>query len=189
MRRNSNGISARVLVMAVALTLIIGGIIGGSVAWLTAVSPEVTNTFTVGNIEIDLDETVREYKMVPGNTLDKDPEVIVKAGSEACWLFVKITESPNLRDFIDYSVRTGEGEWKKLEDADNVYYREVEATTTDKSFYVLTGNQVSVKDNVTKDQLQTVKTENKPTLTFVAYAVQKDNVETVAEAWAKVPHN
>ena len=66
MRRNSNGISARVLVMAVALTLIIGGIIGGSVAWLTATSQEVVNTFTVGDISINLSETTgTSYKFVP----------------------------------------------------------------------------------------------------------------------------
>ena len=189
MRRNSNGISTRVLVMAVALTLIIGGIIGGSMAWLTAVSPEVTNTFTVGNIEIDIEETSREYKMVPGNSLDKDPKVTVKAGSEACWLFVKITESENLKDFIAYTVKSGTDGWMKLKDVDNVYYREVEAAATDLSFYILEGNKVSVKDTVTKDQLQAVKDANKPTLTFVAYAVQKDNVETVADAWAKAPHN
>ncbi len=57
MRRNSNGISARVLVMAVALTLIIGGIIGGSVAWLTARSEPVVNTFTTSDITVKLEET------------------------------------------------------------------------------------------------------------------------------------
>ena len=110
MRRNSNGISARVLVMAVALTLIIGGIIGGSVAWLTATSQEVVNTFTVGDINIDLSESEDlDLKMVPGNSIKKDPKVTVKAGSEACYLFVKVTESNNLKDFITYSVKTGEG--------------------------------------------------------------------------------
>lgn len=189
MRRNSNGISARVLVMAVALTLIIGGIIGGSVAWLTATSKTVTNTFTVGDIDIELKETTTAYKMVPGNTISKDPKVTVKAGSEACWLFVKITESTNLSNFITYSVKSGEDGWTKLEGVDNVYYREVAATTSDTSFEVLANNKVSVKDTVTKEQLQAVKTENRPTLTFVAYAVQKDNVNTVTDAWAKAPHN
>lgn len=186
MKRNSNGISARVLVMAVALTLIIGGIIGGSVAWLTAVSPTVTNTFTVGDIEIDIEETSREYKMVPGNSLDKDPKVTVKAGSEACWLFVKITESENLKDFITYTVKSGTDGWAKLEGVDGVYYRVVPATTADTSFEVLTNNQVSVKDTVTKEQLQAVKTANQPTLTFTAYAVQKDNINDPATAWGKL---
>ena len=77
MRRNSNGISARVLVMAVALTLIIGGIIGGSVAWLTAKTDAVVNTFTVGDISINLSETTgTSYKFVPGNDITKDPKVV-----------------------------------------------------------------------------------------------------------------
>ena len=101
MRRNSNGISARVLVMAVALTLIIGGIIGGSVAWLTATSNTVTNTFTVGNIDIELtEESGSTYKMVPGNTIQKNPKVTVKTGSEACWLFVKIEKQNKIDDDV-----------------------------------------------------------------------------------------
>lgn len=187
MRRNSNGISARVLVMAVALTLIIGGIIGGSVAWLTAKTDELVNTFTVGNIDITLAETTTDFKMVPGNTISKDPKVTVKAGSEACYLFVKVTESDNLKSFISYTVDTAEGKWTKLNGVDgNVYYRVVEAATADTSFDILTSNQVSVKDSVTKEQLQAVKNDNKPTLSFIAYAVQKDNIDNAADAWAKV---
>ena len=71
MRRNSNGISARVLVMAVALTLIIGGIIGGSVAWLTAKTDPVVNTFTYGDIKIELTETKpdgKTAKIIHGHT-------------------------------------------------------------------------------------------------------------------------
>lgn len=187
MRHNSNGISARVLVMAVALTLIIGGIIGGSVAWLTATSQEVVNTFTVGDINIDLSESEDlDLKMVPGNSIKKDPKVTVKAGSEACYLFVKVTESNNLKDFITYSVKTGEGGWTKLDSVDNVYYRVVDAATDDASFDILTNNQVSVLNSVTKEQLEGVKDTNKPTLSFIAYAVQKDNIDTVADAWAKI---
>ena len=187
MRRNSNGISARVLVMAVALTLIIGGIIGGSVAWLTAKTEPLVNTFTVGDINIDLTETTTDYKMVPGNTIAKNPKVTVKAGSEACYLFVKVTESDNLKDFITYSVIIGEGAWTKLDNVDNVYYRIVDAVTADVSFDILTNNNVSVKNTVTKTELQAVKTDNQPTLTFKAYAVQKDNIADAKAAWAVIP--
>ena len=185
MKRNSNGISARVLVMAVALTLIIGGIIGGSVAWLTATSDTVTNTFTVGNIDIELtEESGNTYKMVPGNTITKNPKVTVKTGSEACWLFVKIEKQNNLDDFITYSV---DNSWTALPDVDNVYYREVGATTSGvNEFCVLAGNTVTVKDTVTKDALNGLTETQYPMLSFTAYAVQKDNIADPSTAWSKL---
>ena len=185
MKRNSNGISARVLVMAVALTLIIGGIIGGSVAWLTATSDTVTNTFTVGDIDIELtEESGNTYTMVPGNTITKNPKVTVKTGSEACWLFVKIEKQNKLDDFITYSV---DNSWTALPGVDNVYYREVDATTSGvKEFYVLAGNTVTVKDTVTKDALNGLTETQYPKLSFTACAVQKDNIASAADAWAKL---
>ena len=182
------GVASKTLVLALAVMLIVGATIGGTVAWLTAQTPSVTNTFTVGDINIELTESENlNLKMVPGNTITKDPKVTVKAGSEACWLFVKVEESANLKDFITYTVDSG---WTQLKDANGkdvagVYYREVAATAAD-SFDVLTGNQVSVKTDVTKQMMNALKAEGatQPTLTFTAYAVQKDNINSAAEAWA-----
>lgn len=165
-----------------ALVLVIGCTVGGTIAWLTASTDAVTNTFTVGDINITLDETTgAEYKMVPGNILDKDPTVTVLADSEACWLFVKIEESANLKDFITYAVADG---WTQLEAG--VYYREVPAGTADQTFNVLQNNQVKVNEEVTKEMMDGLTDETRPTLTFTAYACQKDNISTAAEAWAKV---
>ena len=172
----------KTLALVLALTLLVAGVVGGTLAWLTATTGEVQNTFTVGDINIGLTETNRDYKMVPGNKLDKDPTVIVKAESEACWLFVKVTESANLGDYITYNIADG---WTALAGVDGVYYREVGAVTNDVDFLVLKDNIVTVKDTVTKAMLETAKT-NAPTLTFKAYAVQKDNVASASDAWAKV---
>ena len=90
----------KTLALVLALTLLVAGVVGGTLAWLTAQTAEVKNTFTVGDINIGLTETTTDYKMVPGNTIAKDPTVTVKANSEACWLFVKVTESENLDTFI-----------------------------------------------------------------------------------------
>lgn len=170
----------KTLALVLALTLLVAGVVGGTLAWLTDQTAEVKNTFTVGDINIDLTETNREYKMVPGNTIAKDPTVTVKANSEACWLFVKVTESENLDTFITYAIAEG---WTKLQDG--VYYREVPASAADQTFSVLAGNTVTVKSDVTKTMLKTAKTDA-PTLTFKAYAVQKDNVASASDAWAKV---
>ena len=170
----------KTLALVLALTLLVAGVVGGTLAWLTDQTAEVKNTFTVGDINIDLTETNRDYKMVPGNKLDKDPTVIVKAESEACWLFVKVTESENLDTFITYAIAEG---WTELQDG--VYYREVSASNADQTFSVLKGDAVTVNSDVTKEML-TAKDVANPTLTFKAYAVQKDNVASASDAWAKV---
>lgn len=184
-RARKRKIRNRRIAMTVALVLVVAlASVGGTIAWLTAQTEAVTNTFTVGNINIELAETTGEtYKMVPGNTIAKNPTVTVKANSEACWLFVKIEESTNLTNFISYTVDSG---WTKLQDG--VYYREVAATTTDTAFSVLTSNQVTVKDTVTKGMMDDITkgTASAPTLKFTAYACQKDNVEDAATAWAKL---
>lgn len=172
----------KALALVLALTLLVAGIVGGTLAWLTDQTAEVKNTFTVGDINIGLTETTADYKMVPGNTIAKDPTVTVKANSEACWLFVKVTESTDLKDFITYAIAEG---WTALPGVDGVYYREVPASAADQTFSVLADNAVTVNSDVTKEML-TAKDFANPTLTFKAYAVQKDNVASASDAWAKV---
>lgn len=177
------GIATKMMFMILAVVLIVGISVGGTLAWLTDTTGPVTNTFTVGDININLKETTTNYKMVPGNTIAKDPKVTVLKDSEACWLFVKIEESTNLDDFITYDVADV---WTALPGVAGVYYREVAASDKDQVFSVLTGDQVTVKDSVTKALMQQAKA-SAPTLTFTAAAIQKDNTGTVAEAYAKLP--
>ena len=172
----------KTLALVLALTLLVAGVVGGTLAWLTDQTAEVKNTFTVGDINIGLTETTADYKMVPGNTIAKDPTVTVKANSEACWLFVKVTESTDLKDFITYAIAEG---WTALPGVDGVYYREVPASAADQTFSVLAGDAVTVKIDVTRTMLETAKTDA-PTLTFQAYAIQKDHFTTADAAWAEV---
>lgn len=77
--------------------LVVGCAVGGTIAWLTATTEPVVNTFTYGKIKIELTETTgTEYKIIPGVNISKDPKVTVKADSEACWLFVKVAEKVRL---------------------------------------------------------------------------------------------
>ena len=179
------GIATKTMFMILAVVLIVGISVGGTLAWLTATTESVTNTFTVGDININLKETTSNYKMVPGNTIAKDPKVTVLKDSEACWLFVKIEESTNLDDFITYDVAAG---WTALPGVSGVYYREVNAATANVSFDVLANNSVTVNDTVTKAMMNDLQKDGatQPTLTFTAYAVQKDHVTSATDAWAKV---
>ena len=178
------------LALLLAIAIVVVGVVAGTVAWLTDKTDSVTNTFTTSNIDIDLAETTgKSYKMIPGCTIAKDPKVTVKAGSEACYLFVKLEKSAKFDDFMTYEMVEG---WKALSEAPGVYYREVAAeVAADTAFEVLKGNQVTVKSDVTKEQMNALKQDNTyPTLTVTAYASQlnKNNTQkfTVAEAWANI---
>lgn len=118
--------------------------------------------------------------MVPGNSISKDPSVTVESGSEACWLLVKVEESANFKDFMTYTIAS---DWTQLAGVNGVYYREVNAVTEDTKFDVLANNQVQVSDTVTKEALTALTEATYPTLTFTAYAVQRDNIETAEQAW------
>lgn len=175
----------KTIALVLACILCVGIGVGGTLAWLTDSTEKVENVFTVGNVDITLAETTTDYKMVPGNTIAKNPKVTVEGGSEACWLFVKIEESSNLDSFISYTVAAG---WTELTPGSGIYYREVAAAASDNSFDVLANNQVTVNGTVTKDMMDglNVTDATQPTLTFTAYACQKDNVTSPADAWAKI---
>lgn len=181
--RRRRGISTKTLVALLSLVLLLGCSLGGTLAWLSDSTGPVTNTFTVGDINISLDESNDlDLTIVPGVPIKKDPKVTVKANSEACWLFVKIEESANWPDELTYTIATG---WTKLtgvEGVDNVYYQQVGASDNAQEFPVLAGNTVTVSENLTKSKLQQLASNN-PTLTFTAYAVQQEGVGTAEEAW------
>lgn len=168
----------KIAISIVAVALVLCCAIGGTLAWLTDKTGPVTNTFTVGDINIDLAETTTVYKVIPGSDIAKNPKVTVKAGSEACWLFVEITEE-NWNAGLTYSVANG---WTALPGETGVYYRQVSATTADVSFPVLAGDKVHAADTLTRANLQAMATAA-PTLTFKAYAVQSENIVEAATAW------
>lgn len=194
-------------VAIIALALVVVGVIGGTLAWLTAQTGVVTNTFTVGDINIKLWEdgldgdgslnpavtvTGNEYKITPGATLNKRPYVVVEANSEACWLFVKVKPENNTitgleGNVIQWSVDEANG-WKPLDGVENVWYREVDATTADVPFDILAGDSVKVNVNLTKAMLD-ADGFKAPTLSFVAYAVQKEAAATATAAWEEVNPN
>ena len=186
----------KTLITILATVLVCCCAVGGTLAWLMDKTDTVTNTFTVGDIEIELAETTTTYKMIPGNTIAKDPKVSVLAESEACWLFVQVTKSANFDTYLTYDVRNG---WNELaDDGDSnalttVYYRTVTAEDAKNgiSYYLLAqgtdtyaNGYVTVKSDVTAAQLETAEV-TQPTLAFTAYAVQSDNISAVEDAWAK----
>lgn len=190
------------LLIPIMVLILVIGVVGGTLAWLTDQTAEVENTFTVGNIDIDLTEdgaTVdptdanlfkQNFKMVPGAEIAKKPEVTVKKDSEKCWVFVKVTESNVLDNYISYDICDP---WKPISTGSNVYYYIQDATDVDVVKSVLKEDKVTVLNTVTKDNMDALKVTGatQPTLSFKAYAIQYDNltdaegnpVTVAADAW------
>lgn len=183
--KNRRNVSNKTVAILLALVLAIGCAVGGTLAWLISKTNPVVNTFTYGDINIGLTETTgSDYKITPGVPITKDPKVTVKANSEACWLFVKV-EKKDWNDKVTYEIVD---DWTKGDGTEipaNVYYREVAANDEAQEFPVLKDNTVIVSDTLTKEDIKGITTN--PTLTFTAYAVQKDGINTAADAWAKIP--
>lgn len=198
----------RIALTACLMIAVMVASIGGTLAWLTDQTGPVTNTFTVGDINIDLYETETDestqhvtergnLKIVPNNDIFKNPTVEVEANSEACWLFVKVEEEnwpdytistdSNSKRKVDYSIADG---WSILttnaDGTTKVYYRAVNATTDDVTFKVLANDKVTVSNTLTKNELNQIGSgDNAPKLIFYAYAVQSDTL-TVHEAWKQI---
>ena len=147
----------RILLIVLSAVFMIGSAIGGTAAWLGATTKPVVNTFTYGDINIELEETPtvptdpdspvdpdapvqNEYKMIPGDPIAKDPKVTVLADSEECWLFVKLDKSEGFDTYFE-EIELADG-WNKLLDEDGnimtgIYWQIVAASEEDQVIQVL----------------------------------------------------
>lgn len=97
---------SKALLLTLCAVLLVAASVLGTMAYLTS-TDTVTNTFTVGKVEIKLDEakvtadgipvegaarvTENSYKLMPGTTYTKDPTVTVLKGSEDSYVRMKVT--------------------------------------------------------------------------------------------------
>ena len=98
----------RILLLLACAVLLASLSVGATLAYLTS-TDEVENTFTVGDVQIKLDEAKvntetgkapdpkdrtpdgnKQVRMVPGRLIDKDPTVTVLKDSENCYVRVKV---------------------------------------------------------------------------------------------------
>ena len=77
--------------------------------------------------------------------------------------------------------------WTVVPGTTNVYYREVDAATAKagRTYEVISGNQVSIPSTVTKAMLDKATGNDAPSLTFTAYAVQKEGFADASAAWTE----
>ena len=97
---------SKALLLTLCAVLLVAASVLGTMAYLTSTA-KVENTFTIGKVEIKLDEakvnangipeegaarvTANSYKLMPGRTYTKDPTVTVLNGSEDSYVRMKVT--------------------------------------------------------------------------------------------------
>jgi len=184
------------IIAALAMVLIVAMAIVGTYAYLTD-TDKVTNTFTVGNVDIKLDEApvdangakttgdrvnANSYKLIPGHSYDKDPTVTVLKGSEACWVFVKVEDGlAAIEDATTIADQITAKGWTALTGVTGVYYKQQAATTEDTPLVVFETFKLKT-DAAVADYANA-------TITVTAYAIQQDGFtgeNAVANAWAAV---
>lgn len=175
-----------------ALTMVVGCAVDGTVAWLVSESKSSVSTFTLGDINIKLtgESESQPLKIIPGVEIKRSLKVTVEPNSEACWLFVKV-EGTNWSHFPDangtakvsYSVAGGTDDWKALEGNPGVYYREVSAGDAQTGVVYDVNCNVTVSQMLTKAEVNSIASGTQPQLSFTAYAVQRYSFEDAAKAW------
>ena len=96
----------KALLLSLCAVLLVVASVMGTMAYLTS-RDTVTNTFTVGSVNIKLDEAkanpdgtlvegadrvkANSYKLLPGHTYNKDPMVTVLKGSESSYVKMTVT--------------------------------------------------------------------------------------------------
>lgn len=96
------------IIVAASLCAAIGATaIAGTLAYFTDTTDTKTNVFTVGDLDITLDEPNWDYddssfEIIPGNSVDKDPVVTVEANSVDSYLRVVVTMPTDLYQMSDF---------------------------------------------------------------------------------------
>ena len=182
-----------------AVLLVVASVLG-TIAYLTA-NDKVTNTFTVGQVAIKLDEAkvnpdgspvenadrVQEnsYKLLPGHEYTKDPTVHVNAVSEDSWIFVKVEngiaayEANTTKDYKQIANQITANGWTALEGVANVYYKSYAQNATGDDFVVFKNFKVSDTANTVNGWANITEK-----VIVNAYAIQADGFANADAAWA-----
>ena len=185
----------KTLTVLLALVLVVVMSVAGTMAYLTD-DASVTNTFTVGNVTISMDEldtdsddnaddnveinnqtrdTANSYKLIPGVTYTKDPIIRVASGSEDCYLFVKVVNGIKDHEAAGTTTiaaqMTANG-WKVVNEDKGIYVYAKDTGTKD---VVAERSNVPVFANFTiADYAQLPENGNGLDVVVTAYAVQAE---------------
>lgn len=187
----------KIVSLVLVCVVVFGIVVGGTLAYLQDKTDVVTNTFTVGNVNIDLDEAKvdlygeadtsaprvkdNEYKLIPGHTYTKDPTISVAKGSEECYVFVKVENGLATIEAAGETTiaKQMESNWTPLDGVDNVFYYK----TTVNALEAPNNIPLVVFSSFTLADTANVASYTEATIQITGYAVQADGFDNAADAW------
>ena len=189
----------KIVILLVAAVLLIGGTIGGTLAWLKTTSGPVTNTFVAGNIgTLTLDETPvnqvdgkNNYVIIPGAPISKDPNVTYTSAEGISnigdvYVFVEVsggswTYDDNTKKFTANELSwTVDDDWTYL--SGKVFYIKTSSLTKQP---IIKNNAIGVASTITEATMSDAVTAASG-LTFTAYAIQAAGLDDATTAWDAV---
>ncbi len=181
MKKNMN----KVLVIVLAVALLAMTIVAGTLAYLMMATDPITNTFTLGNVNITLKETmgsevstgVRNFgTILPGKQVAKDPVITVEAGSETCWVFVKVVQTAAAQKYVDCTL---DASWVLVASKDEgrtaVYGRETAVSAGTPLKVLKSEGDGDYENGYVTFKTDFDKTEGEVNIIFTAYAIQQFN--------------
>ena len=194
----------KALLLVLCAIMLVTASIMGTVAYLTSTTETVSNTFSVGQVNITLSETKvdaygvaltgnaagttnqgQAYKMLPGHEYVKDPTITVTAGSEPCWLFVKVENGISAYEATTNTIAsqlTANG-WKLVDGQTNVYWHAVvDARTAAQTVKVF--EKFVIADAADAVGGWSSVTYENTKVSVTAYAIQSDGFTDAKTAWA-----
>lgn len=173
----------KILALALAAVLLVAVSVAGTIAYLTATSAPVENTFKVSGLSVDIEETTgEEYQVIPGVPITKDPEVTYHTNVDS-YVFIKV-EEVSWNDGLEYTI---DGDvWTQVPGETDVWYHVVDideeaadyvlASYVDGTLNVITGDTITVQGTINFTQ--------EAQLIITPYICQKEPINDPAQAWA-----
>ena len=192
---------SKALLLALCALMLVVTTVFTTLAYLTD-NESITNTFTVGNVSITLTETDvnddgdvinplaptrvsedQRYKLIPNKTYTKDPKITVEAGSEDCYVFVKVVNGiAGIEKAVTIANQMAANNWVLVNGTTNVYQLKVDdadvVTTAGTTLPVF--EEVNISGTVDYDALNAVSGE---TIEVTAYAIQSSGFTSAKQAW------
>ena len=183
----------KTLTIALSMVLVAAIAVTGTLAFLTDESDVLVNKFTFGNTVVEIAEPTWDaalaengvdgaMKVVPGETVDKDPTVTVK-GSEEVYVYAYVNNA--LAEYVELG--TINENWVAVDALAGLYRYNTTVTPAEDVGTELEPlfNTVTISDEITQEMLE----ENNPfqsgTITVQAYVHQAAEAgQTVADAAA-----
>lgn len=180
----------KTLTIALSMVLVAAIAVTGTLAFLTDESDVLVNKFTFGNTEVTIAEPTwdaalggeeKPMKVVPGETVDKDPTVTVK-GTEEVYVYAYVNNT------LAGHVTIGKinENWTLVDGLAGLYRYNTTVTPADGGTELEPlFNTVTISDEITQEELETSNPFTDGTITVQAYVHQAAEAgQTVADTAA-----